>query len=79
MDTKTIKISSDTYREVCELAGELQKELGEPVSLDKALSFLVHKRKLSDLAGSWKMNEKEATQMMKTLQKGWNTWKIKSV
>ena len=78
MNTKTVKISSDTYRDVCVFAGELQKELGEPVSLDKALSFLIHKRKLSDLAGCWKMNEKEASEMMTTLRKGWNTWKIKS-
>ena len=78
METKTIKISSITYRDICEYAGELQKELGEPVSLDKALTFLFHKRKLSDLAGSWKMAEKEAEEMMKTIKKGWSAWKLKS-
>jgi len=79
VETKTIKISSATYRDICEYAGELQKELGEPVSLDKALTSLFHKRKLGDLAGSWKMSEKDAEEMKRTIKKGWSTWKLKSV
>ena len=63
METKTIKVSSDTYKDICEFAGELQKELREPISIDKALTFLFHKKKLSDLAGSWKMSDKEAEEM----------------
>lgn len=78
VETKTIKISSGIYKEICEYAGELQKELREPVSIDRALTFLFHKRRLSDLAGSWRMSEKEAKEMMKTIKKGWNTWKLKS-
>lgn len=79
METKTIKISSATYRSICEYAGELQKELGEPISLDRALTFMFHKRKLSDLAGSWKMSDKEANEMAKNIRKGWSHWNIKSV
>jgi len=78
METKTIKISSSNYREICEFAGELQKNIGEPVSVDKALTFLLNKSKLSDLAGSWKMTDREADEMMKGLRKGWSSWKIKS-
>ncbi len=77
MEAKTIKVSSATYRDICEYAGELQKELREPVSIDKALTLLFHKKKLSDLAGSWKMSEKEAEEIMKIVRKGWSAWKIK--
>jgi len=79
METKTVKISASNYKMIYEYAGELQKELGQPVSIDKTLTFLLHKSRLSDLAGSWKMSEKEATEMMKNLRKGWGNWKIKSV
>ena len=78
MGTKTIKISEHNYREICTYAGELQKEVGAPVSIDKAITFLFHKGKLSDLAGTWNISDKEAEEMMKTLQKGWKNWKIKS-
>ena len=79
METKTVKISAANYREIYEYAGELQRKWGKPVSLDRALSFLFHKNKLSDLAGCWKMSDKEAEEMMKTIRKGWKEWKIKSV
>lgn len=78
METKTIKISAHTYKDICSYAGELQKEWGEPISIDRALTTLFHKKKLSDLAGSWKMNEREAEALMKTLKRGWSSWKIKS-
>ena len=35
------------------------------------------KRKLSKLAGSWKMSDKEAEAMLKKLRKGWSNWKIR--
>lgn len=78
VETKTVKISASNYKGICAYAGSLQKELGEPVSVDKALMFLLYKKKLSDLAGSWKMSDKQAEEMMNTLHKGWSNWKIKS-
>ncbi|MBI4142004.1 hypothetical protein HY484_03710 [Candidatus Woesearchaeota archaeon] len=78
MDTKTVKISAENYKWICSYAGELQKELGEPISVDRALGFLANKTKLSDLAGAWTMSDKEAATIMKNLRKGWSTWKIKS-
>ena len=75
MTSKTIKISEDNYRWLVELSGEIQKELGKPVSIDKALKTL-HKGKLSDLAGSWKMSDKEANKISKNLSEGWKKWKI---
>jgi len=79
METKAIKISESNYKWICAYAGELQKELREPVSIDRAITFLTKKNKLSDLAGSWIMNDKEAEEMISTLKKGWKEWKIKSV
>ncbi len=75
MTSKTIKISEDNYRWLVELSGEIQKELGKPVSIDKALKTL-HKGKLSDLAGKLKMTDKEVETMSKNLSKGWKKWKI---
>ena len=79
METKAIKISESNYKWICEYAGDLQKELGEPVSVDRALTFLTKRSKLSDLAGSWVMSDKDVKEMMDTLKKGWKKWKIKSV
>lgn len=75
MDTKTVKISTVNYRMLCEYAGELQKECGRPVSIDKTLSVLLKKGTLSDLAGSWKMSDKDAVAMRKSLASGWKRWK----
>ena len=77
METKTVKISEGNYRRICEYAGELQKERGKPVSVDTTLSVLLQRKELSDLAGSWKMNEKEVKKIFKNVRKGWNTWKRK--
>ena len=71
-------MSEENYRCIAEYAGELQKTLQEPVSLDKALSFIFNKGKLSDLAGSWKMTDKEAVEFMHDLRGGWKKWTIKS-
>ncbi len=69
MTTKTIKISEENYRWLVEISGDMQKELGRPVSIDKALKSL-HKRKVSDLAGSLKISDKEIETMFKDLSKG---------
>lgn len=79
METKTVKISAVNYKGICEFAGELQQEFGEPVSVDRALTFLLQKPKLSDLAGSWQMTEHQEKEMMKNLNEGWKKWRIKSV
>ena len=78
MENKTIKISERNYKLICTYAGELQKEIGKPVSVDKALSFILEKRKLSDLAGAWKMDDKLADEIMNNLRKGWSKWKMPS-
>jgi hypothetical protein len=70
VESKTVKISEPNYKAICEFAGELQIELGEPVSINKALSYVLKRKKLSDLAGTWKMNDKEADEMLKSLDKG---------
>lgn len=78
METKTIKISEANYRSICRYAGQLQKELGEQVSVDRVITVLLKKSKLSDLAGSWKMDDKEADNMIKEIRGGWKSWKTRS-
>lgn len=79
METKTIKISQENYKWLSRLAGELQTELGEPVSLDGALTYIHKKKKLSDLAGSWKMSNKEAEAFINDNKKWWKKWNTRSV
>lgn len=77
MGTKTIKISDANYKVLYEFAGELQEDFGEPVSADRAITFLFNRTKLSDLAGSWKMSDAEAREFLQSLRNGWFRWKIK--
>ncbi len=75
MSTKTIKISEENYSWLVQLSGELQREFGEHISIDRALKTL-HKGKLSELAGSWRMTDKEVEHFSKSLKEGWKKWKI---
>lgn len=77
MDTKTIKISSDNYKWLMKVAGELQHETGKSTSIDAALRSM-RQKKISDLGGSWIMSEKEYNEFKKTLKERW-TWKIDSL
>ncbi len=74
----SIKISEDNYKRLSSLSGVLRERLQKPVSINDAISFLYQKRKISDLAGAWKMNDKEAEEFMAGLKEGWRKWKIKS-
>lgn len=74
----SIKISEENYKRLCTLSGRLREKLHKPVSINEAISFLYKKRRISDLAGAWKMNNKEAEEFMAGLREGWKRWKIKS-
>ena len=76
---KSIKISKENYEKLCNSSGRLTETLNRPVSINEAISFLYKKRKLSDIAGSWKMKEKEAEKIKEYIERGWRNWKIKSV
>lgn len=76
---KAIKISEENYEWLSKVAGQLQVEKGIHVSVDEALSHLKKKRSILDLAGAWKMSDKEARELKRTIRKGWKSWKIKSV
>lgn len=78
MTLKTIKISEANYKWLSILAGDIQTSAGRPVSLDETLSRL-RTKKLGELAGSWKMSDKEAADMEKKLSEGWHRWKTVSV
>ncbi len=74
MVTKSIKLSEDTYRRLVELAGKLQAERGEPVPIEDAIRYLL-KREISDLAGSWDVTDEEIEEVMRSLRRGWSTWR----
>lgn len=76
MTTKAIKVSEENYRWLCEIAGTLQATDGSRRTLDDALSDVKVRLKLkpSDLAGAWKMTEKEAEDTKKGLKEAWKKW-----
>ncbi len=74
MVSKTIKISEETYRRLVELAGKLQAERGEPVSIEDAIRYLL-KREISDLAGSWDVTDEEVEEIRRSLRERWSAWK----
>lgn len=75
--TVAIKVSQAVYQWLCELSGEMQAESGRKVSMDMALRLIKERKskKLSDFAGAWKMNDKEEDEFLKTLKRGWASWK----
>ncbi len=75
----SIKISEENYKRLASLSGRLRNRLHKPISINDAINFLYKRKKISDLAGSLKMDDKEVNRFMKDLKKGWNKWKIKSV
>lgn len=82
MESKTIKISKENYLWLLRLAAEMQKNSENLVSFDSALSKIrgsgKERKRLSDLAGRWKMSDEEAKKFLKDARKGWKKWKIQS-
>ena len=78
-ETKTIKISKETYAKLSEIAGELQMRLKRPVSLDEAMKYLISLRekraKITDLAGSWDISDIELAEIKASLKEAWKRWK----
>jgi len=82
MESKVLKVSKENYIWLLELASDIQKEKGRPVSFDEALSELknrkMKKNNLLSLAGSWEMEDNEWDSIHKNLKREWKKWKIKS-
>jgi predicted CopG family antitoxin len=80
VETKTIKLSKDTYDRLCAIAGKLQAELKRPVSLEEAMKYLVNRHekglKITDLAGSWDVTEEEVAEIKASLVEAWKKWKL---
>jgi predicted CopG family antitoxin len=79
IETRSIKVSKETYAELSEIAGELQIKLKRPVSIDEAIRHVTKRRKkrakISDLAGSWDMSDEEAEQIKAAIDKSWEKWR----
>lgn len=80
---RTIKVSDESYRALLAIATELQKRREQKMTFDDAIRDLVDKKnkkkKLSELAGSWKMSDAEWKKIREELDKGWKKWKMPSV
>lgn len=78
-ELKAIKISKETYAELSAIAGELQVKLKRPVSIEEAMKHLIKRRKkgkkISDLAGSWNVTDKEFKEIELSISKAWEKWK----
>ena len=83
MALKTININEEQYRRLLHIAAGLQRERGRHVSINEALDNMevkkYKKRKLSELAGSWKTSDEEWEKIKRDLRKGWKKWKMPSV
>jgi hypothetical protein len=71
---KTIKISDENYRWISKIAGQLQANWGEPVSIDRALTYTHKSKELTELAGSWELPEKHPKGTKKDLKDRWATY-----
>jgi lipoate-protein ligase A len=78
-ELKAIKISKETYAELSQIAGELQVKLKRPVSIEEAMKHLIKRRKkgskISDLAGTWNITDKELKQINESISEAWEKWK----
>jgi hypothetical protein len=78
--TKTVKISKETYAKLSEIAGELQMRLKRPVSLDEAMEYLISLRgkgtKVTDLAGSWDISDEELAEIKASQTEAWKRWRL---
>jgi hypothetical protein len=77
-EVKTIKVSKETYAKLNEIAGELQVKLRRPVSIEEAMKDLIKRRekgrKISDLAGSWKITETDFMEIKTSINESWQKW-----
>ncbi|KYK35877.1 MAG: hypothetical protein HXS48_22920 [Theionarchaea archaeon] len=76
--SKTIKITDKNYALLVKLAGELQAASKKPVSIDEALSQLLGKEDIMNLAGSWNISDEEAENLKKDIEELWSKWRISS-
>ena len=77
--SKSLRVDDETYRRLCEIAGRLQAKLKRPVSVDEAIRSVIQmpqgkQKKITDLAGTWKLTDEELREIMESLHKGWRRW-----
>jgi hypothetical protein len=77
---RSVRVEERTYRKLSQAAGRLQSVWGRPVSIDEAIWYLLkaprEENKISDLAGSWEISEREAKDIERVLREGWSRWKL---
>lgn len=76
METKVIKISKDNYDWLLSIATMMQRIEKKTATFDDALTRL-RKQRVTDLAGTWKISEKEADELIKEIYST-RTWSRRS-
>jgi predicted CopG family antitoxin len=70
---KSIRISEETYRKLCERAGRLQAEMKRPVPIDEAIRSLIESPNVSgavtDLAGTLELSDEEVLEIKRELRR----------
>lgn len=78
-EVKAIKVSKETYAKLNQIAGELQVKLGRPISIEEAMKHLIKQKergnRISDLAGSWNVTDKELAEIKISISEMWEKWK----
>ncbi len=75
MESKTIKISGESYRKLLNIASRLQVERNRLVSFDEAIKNMEEKKvkkesNIMDSAGAWNdMSDEEANEFLETTYK----------
>jgi len=75
--SRTVRVDEETYRKLSVHAGRLQGNHGRPVSINEAIKDLTEPKpsRVTDLAGSWSITEREYKKIMDSLAEGWSRWK----
>jgi hypothetical protein len=78
---RSVRVEDKTYRKLSQAAGRLQAAVGRPVSLDDAIWYLLkgprEEGKITDLAGSWEMSDRETRELERAIREGWSRWKVR--
>lgn len=78
-EVKAIKVSKETYAKLNQIAGELQVKLRRPVSIEEAMNHLIKQSekgsRISDLAGSWNVEDEELAEIKISISEMWQKWK----
>lgn len=75
--SRTVRVDEETYKKLTKHAGKLQENQGRPITINEAINDLTKTKpnKITDLAGTWNITDKEHQKIQDALNEGWKKWK----